>query len=150
MDRKLFRKTLEFAVQNEAEAQRFYRRAAEVTSNGALRSLFRELSKEEAKHKAMIERFLANQEMEIRFDRVPDRLLPSRPGPFPSAEMAIADALRLAMKKEEEAKDLYTGLAKGCDDPEERKVFLDLAAMEMGHRQMLENAYSDAGFPTEW
>ena len=61
--------------------------------------------------------------------------------------MAIGEALRLAMKKEEEARDLYAGFAKGCDDPEERRFFLDLAAMEIGHRQMLENAYTESGFP---
>ena len=146
MERKQFLKALEFAIQNEAEARKFYRRASDIAADGALKKLFLELSKEEGKHQAMLERFRSVPGKTIRFEAVPEKLLPRKPGPFPEGDLPVVEALRLAMKKEEEARDLYTGFAKGCDDPEERKFFLDLAAMEMGHRQLLLNAYTEAGF----
>ena len=146
MDRKRFLKTLEFAIQNEAEARKFYRRASDIAGDGALKKLFLELSKEEAKHQAMLERFRSVPGKSIRFEAVPEKLLPEKLGPFPEGDLPIVEALRLAMKKEEEARDLYAGLARGLKDPEEKKLFLDLAAMEMGHRQLLLNAYTEAGF----
>ena len=64
--------------------------------------------------------------------------------------MKPADAIALAMKNEEEAMELYTWLAQGCDDPEQRRVFEDLAAMERDHKFKMENAFVDIAYPEAW
>jgi rubrerythrin len=54
------------------------------------------------------------------------------------------------MKKEEAAMLQYTNLAETCPEPDKKKVFLDLAAMERGHKLKMENAFVDIGFPEVW
>jgi rubrerythrin len=70
--------------------------------------------------------------------------------PALSMAMKPADAFVLAMKKEEEAMRYYSKLAGGCKDAEKKKVFLDLAAMERGHKLKMEKAFVDVGFPEVW
>ena len=64
--------------------------------------------------------------------------------------MKPAEAIALAMKKEEEAIVQYTALAEDCPDAEKKKVFLDLAAMERGHKKKMEAAFVDIGYPEVW
>jgi rubrerythrin len=64
--------------------------------------------------------------------------------------MKPADAIALAMKKEEEAMVQYKQMAESCSQPEKKQVFLDLAAMEQGHKQKMENAFVDIGYPEVW
>lgn len=64
--------------------------------------------------------------------------------------MAPADALALAMKKEEDAMNYYAGLARECDDPGLRETLLELSKMEQGHKTRLEKAFLDIGYPEVW
>ena len=54
------------------------------------------------------------------------------------------------MKKEAAAMAQYTALAETCSEPDKKKIFLDLAAMERGHKLRMENAFVDIGFPEVW
>ena len=54
------------------------------------------------------------------------------------------------MKNEEIAMKNYTMLADSCDDSELKAVFLDLAAMERGHKNLMETKFVDVAFPEVW
>jgi rubrerythrin len=64
--------------------------------------------------------------------------------------MTPTDAFSLAMKKEETAMKHYTTLADGCTDPKQKQIFMDLAAMERDHKQKMESAFVDIGYPEIW
>ena len=53
--------------------------------------------------------------------------------------LSIEDVLNFAIGKEQEAHDLYKGVADMVKRPGLRETFLELADMEMGHRLRLEN-----------
>jgi rubrerythrin len=52
----------------------------------------------------------------------------------------VDDILDLAIENEIEAYKFYTGLAAKANNPGMKRVFLDFAAEEQGHRNLLENA----------
>ena len=56
----------------------------------------------------------------------------------------------IAMKNEELAMKKYTALAENCDDPQLKKVFLDLASMERDHKFKMENSFVDVAYPEVW
>ena len=67
--------------------------------------------------------------------------------PALSIEMKPADAIALAMKKEQEAVEFYRGLADGSDDAEIKKIFENLVNMELTHKNRLENVFVEIGYP---
>ena len=64
--------------------------------------------------------------------------------------MDLKNAIGIAMKNEELAMKKYTTLADNCDDPQLKKVFLDLASMERDHKFKMENKFVDVAYPEVW
>jgi rubrerythrin len=64
--------------------------------------------------------------------------------------MKPQDAIALAMKKEQDAMEHYTQLADACTEQDQKKVFLELAAMVRGHKNKMEAAFVDIGYPEVW
>lgn len=152
MDKGTYQAILDSAIAGEIEAYEFYLQAAEKMDNTALKAMFDELAKEELMHRKILEGFRGKGDMEIHFTRVPDfHVCETVDAPARlSTDMKPADAIALAMKKEEEAMRHYTQLAEACTDLAQRKVFLELAAMERGHKAKVENAFVDIGYPEVW
>lgn len=70
--------------------------------------------------------------------------------PTLSDDMKPADAFAIAMKSEEMAVMRYTILSEGCGDPEQSKVFDNLAAMEKEHKFKMEQAFVNTAYPEVW
>ena len=51
------------------------------------------------------------------------------------------------MKKEQQAVEYYRALAEAADDRELKQAFTNLANMELSHKQRLENAFVQIGYP---
>jgi rubrerythrin len=66
--------------------------------------------------------------------------------PALTTEMKPADALALAMKKEQYAVTFYQKLAAQTDDEQVKMMLLEIANMELNHKQNLENAYTDIAY----
>jgi len=64
--------------------------------------------------------------------------------------MSFADAIALAMKKEEEAMLMYTRFAEASTDEKQKEMFTQLALMEKGHKVKLENIYSSTAYTEVW
>jgi rubrerythrin len=151
MDQKKYLAILDRAIDSEIEASRFYARVAEMTTNSYLKEMFGTFSLEEQKHRSILEGFRADPATVIHFEKVADfGLSETVAEPALSADMQPADAITLAMKKEESAMRQYTAMADACNDESQRKVFLELAAMEREHKMKMEAAFVDIGYPEVW
>ena len=142
---------LEQAIQSEIEAARFYADVAGKTANAFLKKLFATFSAEEQKHRRILEGFRNDPSTLLHFERVPDLgVSQTVPEPVLSIEMRPADAIALAMKKEESAMRQYAQMAEACTDAQQKDVFLELAAMEREHKAKMEAAFVDIGYPEVW
>ena len=151
MDPSSYHRILDSAIQGEIEANQFYQQVADKVRDGYLKKLFLNLAEEEFKHQRILEAFRNDEHRMIHFARVTDFHLAETMDDVPlSIKMKPADAIALAMKKEESAMQHYSALADASRDEGQKQVFLELAAMERGHKVKLENAFVDIGFPEVW
>ena len=56
----------------------------------------------------------------------------------------------IAIKKELEAMQMYTQLAKTSAEEGQKALFTELASMERGHKSRLEDIYTNMAFPEAW
>ncbi len=151
MDQKDYLNILSQAIESEIEAARFYHDVATTTTNGYLKELFMTFSEEEIKHRRLLEGFRDDPSAVISFEKVPDfHVSETVDEPSLSMDMKPADAIVLAMKKEETAMKHYNQLAEACTSPDRKKIFFELAAMEREHKAKLESAFVDIGYPEVW
>jgi rubrerythrin len=146
-----YKEIIKFAMQNEIEAKKFYEDVAAKIENSQLKEMFITFAAEEERHRKILNRIFTSNRIEDYFDAGQDyHVAEGIEEPALSTDMKPADAIALAMKKEEEAMVQYKQMAQSCPEPEKKQVFLDLAAMEQGHKQKMENAFVDIGYPEVW
>ena len=139
------------AIENEIEAAEFYQGVYDKTGIASLKSIFGELADEERKHRVMLQGFLDNDSRPLQFKSSQDyKVAETVEMPRLSMGMKPADAIALAMKKEEEAMNMYLKFAKASDNVEQKEVFENLARMEQSHKVNLENLYTNMAFPEVW
>ncbi|HWQ66936.1 MAG TPA: ferritin family protein [Methanospirillum sp.] len=146
-----FKKILLIAIDREVDSYAFYTALKDKVKDSALKSLFEDLAKEETYHRKTIQEYLSNPKQTLKFDEVKDYHLSDlieKPGP--SSDMKPLDGLKLAIKKEEEAMDMYEKFAEASADPEQKKVFTEFAKMERGHKARLEDIYTNTAFAEAW
>ncbi len=141
---------LKMAVENEIEAYEFYKSAAELAKDSALKGIFSDLSKEELKHKVLLEGYVSSGS-ELSFDESKDyNVSQTVESPVLSTEMKFVDAIALAMKKEEEAMSMYSAFAAASVDAKQKEMFMELSKMEAGHKTGLEEVYVNVAFAEAW
>jgi len=151
MKEKFYDDIIARAIMNEIEAAQFYADVADKTENAYLKELFTTFSNEEQKHRRLLEGFRNDPSAAISFQNAPDfHVSETMDEPPLSMNMKPADAIALAMKKEESAMKQYNALAEACTDPGREKLFYELAAMEREHKAKLETAFVDIGYPEVW
>lgn len=145
-----YKRIIRSAVEKEIEAYEFYAGVAEKVTDRALKDIFSELAEEEKKHKSLLEGYLADVKP-LAFDVQRDyRVSETVQRPALTLDMKPVDAVALAMKKEEDAMNMYTALAENSSDQEQKNAFQSLAAMERGHKARLEDLYTNMAFPEAW
>jgi len=116
-----------------------------------LKEMFEQFAKDEKGHEKILKGILSKDIINQYFNESTDyKVAETVDTPKLSTDMKPADAIALAMKKEEEAMKQYTDLAEACKDFGQKKVFLDLAAMERGHKLKMEKAFIDIGYVEVW
>ena len=151
MDRKTFEEIMDLAIEREKEAEVFYTEVAKRLTARFMKELFTDLAAEEAGHRKTLTNLKKRDALHQVFKETPDYgISETVEKPEVSDEMAPAQALTLAMKKEEEAMKYYGTLADGCEDPDLRETLLELSKMEQGHKTRLEKAFVDIGYPEVW
>ena len=149
---KNYKEILKMAVGNEVEAFEFYRDAAAKMKDPAMKKTFQELADEESGHKVLLEGFLSNEMKDMKFINEKDyKVAETVEAPQTlSTDMAFKDAIALAMKKEQEAMEMYQQFADASEEAKQKETFLELAKMEKGHKVRLEGIYTDMAFIEVW
>ena len=151
MNRVEYENILKDAIQAEIEAQKFYQDVAGRMSDAFLKDLFTGFAVEEKKHEAILMGFWSVIPEKLPFEENRDyKVSQTIDRPVVSADMTPAEAFALAMKNEEAAMNHYTALADGCTDITQKRIFMDLAAMEREHKFKMERAFVDIGYPEVW
>jgi rubrerythrin len=143
---------LQMAIQTEIDGHNFYQRFAKQTEDPKARAMFERLARDEIMHlellrntKAMLEE--SGQWAEYRgvsLDVVSGAPIFSsqRLKQNIVAHSSDLSALRVAYLIEKDAVEFYTRAARETDDPNGRRMFLDLVRMEQAHLDLLENEYN--------
>jgi rubrerythrin len=149
MDNLEFERVMSVAIARELEANQFYSSVAKKFDDGATREVFAKLAAEEMGHMELLEKFKNDPTMVMKISAPPVdfKLAESMELPKISTAMKPADAIALAMKKEQQAVEFYRDLSKNSKDSAVKAIFDNLANMELNHKKMLENAFVDIGYP---
>ena len=146
MDREKFNEIIDFAINGEKEAIKFYQDLQKLVKFESRKDLLRSYEEMEEGHVKVLEKLRDKvfETGEVKIPRVSsleisDYLVDVKP----SADMNFQDIIITAMKKEERANKLYTDLAAQSDDDEAKQVFLRLAAEEEKHKLYFEKIYDD-------
>ena len=146
---------LRMAIRIEQNGYRFYRRAAEETSDPEAKELFNGLAEDEVGHEEMLSRRLEALEQDGVWTPVDAEEWPAG-NPRPSGEPVFSSerlkeevydytselsALRMAYLIEKNAVAFYTKAARETEDPVGKAMYQDLADWEREHQRVLEEEY---------
>jgi len=139
-----FEEIMRYAIDKEKEAALFYEEASKQEKYAGARETFASFAGEERKHREMLENFTEENIAHYRIEKIPDLKRSDylvdqeyEPG------MPYADILRLAMKREEKALNLYRDFAEKTRPRENKKLFQILAQEESKHKLKLETLLDD-------
>jgi rubrerythrin len=145
------KKIISDAINNEIEAYTFYRGVADKAKDPTMKSLFSELAGEEKQHRELLQGMLTKDISKMKFDASHDyKVADEIPTPSLKVGMKPIEGLVIAIKKELEAMQMYSQLAKLAKDTETQLLFSQLANMERGHKARLEDIYTNMAFPEVW
>ncbi len=136
------------AIHEEENASAFYLAVEHRATNETVKRLFLQLAHEELQHKTFLLECRNHPEVLAALPAAIDYgIADTVPEPALSADMKPADAIALAMKKEQQAVGLYRSLATATKDPGLRSSLEGLARMELEHKHRLEEAFVGVGYP---
>ena len=149
MDAQELTRIFSLATQRELEANAFYGRVAKTAGNAEVKKVFEQLAQEEMGHFELLEKLRIDPTlpMKITAPKQDYKLAEATELPAFSDAMKPADAIALAMKKEQQAVEFYRGLAAAAGDSGIKDIFDNLANMELGHKHRLETVFVDIGYP---
>jgi rubrerythrin len=133
---------LKFAIDREAQANRFYVALAERMADDEMREVFENLAAEELEHKALLElevmkrgTVVASEEMVGRFEA------DGAADVATVLHMGYKNALAIGIDKERASFRLYADWMVTAEDEEQREILLSLAEEEAKHKARLEIEY---------
>lgn len=149
MELEEIRRLFSVAIEREIEANAFYVNAAKAVKDPSVRAIFEDLAKDELGHMELLEGFREDPTLQMKMSRpaVDFKVAEEVALPKLTTDMKPADAIALAMKKEQQAMEGYQRMAAQCSDDSLKDIFNNLANMELGHKNRLENLFVDIGYP---
>ncbi len=149
MNENELNKLIDFAIDQENQANAFYTAAAKQVTNPGVRKIFQELADDENGHANLLEMYKNNKALgEIfKIQTIDYKITETQDTPELSLTMKPAEAIAIAMKKELQAAELYRALAANAIHEAEKEALLNLSNMEMGHKHKLENIFVEIGYP---
>jgi rubrerythrin len=146
-----FRQIISRAIEGEIEAYDYYRTVSEKVRDAALKNIFTELSGDELQHRSFLQGIIKKGPDSLQVEEAQDyKVADTLESPPLSMDLKPIDGITLAIRKELDAMQMYTQLAHVAGDSEEKKTFLELAKMERGHKDRLEDIYTTMAFPEVW
>jgi len=135
---------LDFAIEKEEEAFRFYDDLAEKMAPKHMKEVFHSFALEEKGHKAKLESVKKGKKLQQAQRKIEDlKIGDYLPDVETTDDMTYQDALIIAMKAEKAAYKLYSDLAQTISDANLKELFLLLAQEEARHKLRFEVEYDD-------
>ncbi|MFH1721774.1 MAG: ferritin family protein [Candidatus Altiarchaeota archaeon] len=129
---------IEWGISEEEKAAAFYKKLAKQTKFDSAQELFKRMSTEEEKHRELLENLdlstlnLCTLDGLGTLDWVKDLQM------TPQSEFGIVkEALKLAIKKEQQAIDSYQKMADSLKDGQYQDLFTRLVCEEQKHKELL-------------
>ena len=146
-----YKKIMTMAIQREVEAYTFYHAVSAKAKDKNIKSIFNKLAEDEQGHQRTLEAFLTKTSEKMHFSESKDyKIVDALPTPSLTADLKPVEGIIIAIKNELEAMQMYTQLANASTDATQKNIFLELAAMERGHKSNLEDIYTNMAFPESW
>jgi rubrerythrin len=144
-------KILEFAIEKEEAAHKFYVRLGELVSDASTRDTLDFLAREEAKHKEFLERYLRGEVSEgaLRLSQVVEYKILEHleEEPVPSESLSPQEAFLLAAKREQSAHLFYGELSRLHPAGPVKELLARMANEELRHKEKVEYLYANTAFP---
>jgi rubrerythrin len=143
---------LKKAILLEEQGMNFYGRIAEQTKSEAVRNIFSIMADEEKKHKEALSAQYRRYQKDGSFrmegslgspNEFADNVLTEKIKSEINAAAYEAASISAAIGMEKQAIELYSGRAEEAEDPEEQKIYRELANWEKTHVTFLNNIYND-------
>jgi rubrerythrin len=135
---------LDYAISREEAAAALYKNLAELAERPGMREALLEFAKEEEGHRRHLESIKAGELPALTIQQVQDLGIADHlVEREPTTAMTYAEGLIIAIKAEQAAQELYTGLAEATDDPNLAAVFAALASEEARHKHRFEVEYDE-------
>ncbi len=135
---------LDYAIANEEAAEALYLDLAGRAERPGMREAFLEFAREERGHKLHLEGIKSGELPALTVHQVQALGIAEHlVAPAPTGAMTYGEALAFAVKAEQAACELYTGLAEATDDPNLAAVFTALASEEAAHQRRFEAEYEE-------
>lgn len=139
---------LAMAIRRERDAADFYRQVEKRVEHPAVKAVFAKLAQDECEHESFLQKCTIDPKILAHLEPGPDfHVTATTELPSLTVDMRPVDAITLAMKKEQQAFDLYHILAGRTSDAKLKTMFESLAIMELGHKNRLETAFVNIGYP---
>jgi rubrerythrin len=146
-----FMQIISQAIDGEIEAYTYYQTVSEKVEDRALKNIFAELAGDELKHREFLQGIIVKGPGSLHVEESHDyKIADTLASPPLSVSLKPIDGITLAIRKELDAMQMYTQLAQVAGDSEEKRMFLELAKMEKGHKARLEDIYTNMAFPEVW
>ena len=137
---------LEYAIEQEIQANSFYSKLAHDVQKADLRETLQNFAADEFQHKLRLEGVRDGQ-VALTEEQIGSLHIAEHLAPVPlRGDMSYKELLEYAIRKEDHAEQLYRKLAQATKRPEVRKMFTLLAQEEARHKFNLEFEYDLATF----
>jgi rubrerythrin len=133
-----------FAIEKEEAAMKFYQQCADRAKNPGIKEFFLEMVGEERKHRDLLQMLDLNTLEGIKLDKVEDLKLSDYMVDVSfKDDLTYQEALALAMKKEEKARNFYGAWRQRCVHEKTARLFEILEQEELKHKRHLEEVYDE-------
>ena len=144
MTKEKFDAVIDFAIDGEKDAAKFYLELQAKVKFQAHKEMLKELEEMEKTHIVILEGVRAKgfQNATVKKNNtlnISEYLVDVKP----HNNMSYQDILIIVMKKEEQAYKLYTNMAENFPGTELETLFLKLASEEAGHKLKFETLYDE-------
>ncbi len=135
---------LDFAIEREEEAAKFYQETADQVSSDWMKKIFLQYAKEELGHRAKLQNVKKGKKALSASGKIGDmKMADYLVAVEATGDMSYQQILVLAMKREKAAFKLYSDLAERVDDVPVRDLFQGLAEEEAKHKLRFELEYDE-------
>ena len=133
---------LDFAIDNEIKAYKFYTDLAAKMKNPEMKQVFLDFAAEEQNHRKLLEDTKKGKKVELGGEQIADlKIAEFAVAAEPTPDMDYQAALVLAMQKEKKSFQLYTRIANLVTGPANKQLFQSLAQQEAKHKLRFELEY---------